>query len=288
MPVWPTFAFLIVFYFILRPLALGYRYARPSRVRVMFFTPTSLGVSYEAVLLDGWYVPSHNGAAIILQHAHGGNRLGMIPHAEALLRAGYGVLMLDLRAHGKSGGNRFGRSSLFVNDILTAVAYLRKRPDVNAAGIGICGISAGAMFALHAAAKTVAIRAIVADRPAPATMKDMPPPKPIFEQFIAWPMQNIFMRFGQYFGGLPPLPATVDIVSRIAPRPILFIVGRPGFEQRIGEHIFAQAKPQKQLWEMRAKPFSKSESEHVDQYGQQIVQFFNRYLRLDIEEAAVE
>lgn len=235
-PILPTLIFLLIFYYVLRPLYLGYRFSRPNRVQLMFFTPTSLGVAYEevrlkmrdGVLLDGWYITSHNGAAVILLHGHAGNRLEMVPVAEALLRAGYGVLMVDLRAHGMSGGERFGRSPTLVDDVLTAVAYLRKKPEINAAGIGICGVSVGALFALHAAAKTVAIRAVVADRPAPATMTDLPKPRPLFERFVAWPIQRLYMRFGQQFSNMMPLPATVQILPRIAPRPLLFITGPYG------------------------------------------------------------
>ena len=105
----------IFLYFFVRPIYLAFFYTHPPRLRISFFTPTSLGVEYDDVTLSsrdgvdlrGWYVHSRNGAAVLLLHGHSGNRLAVLHQAEALIRAGYGVLMMDLRAHGHSGGRLF-------------------------------------------------------------------------------------------------------------------------------------------------------------------------------------
>ena len=39
-------------------------------------------------VIKGWYIPSQNQAAIILLHGYGGNRLGLLGHAEFLARRG--------------------------------------------------------------------------------------------------------------------------------------------------------------------------------------------------------
>lgn len=287
--VYPYLIFLVVFYYLLRPLYLGFRFAYPTRLKLMFFTPTALGVEYEevtlrardGVLLDGWYISSHNGASVILLHGHAGNRLSMVPLAESLLRAGYGVLLLDLRAHGMSGGRRFGRSSVLVDDVLTAVTYLHKRPDVNAAGIGLCGTSVGALFALHAAAKTVAVRAIVADRPAPATMSDLPRPRFGFEQLAAWPIQQLYMLFGKQFSRMPPLPPTIEILPRIAPRPILYLSNARGAEQRICKHLFGHTSEKKEHQQIDVRRYTRKEQrEAIDSYGKRVVNFFDEHLRI--------
>jgi len=54
--------------------------------------------------MAGWFIPSRNYATIILLHGYGGSRTAMIWHAEQLVEAGYGVLMYDERASGKSEG----------------------------------------------------------------------------------------------------------------------------------------------------------------------------------------
>ncbi|HUM71256.1 MAG TPA: hypothetical protein PLK31_20690, partial [Chloroflexota bacterium] len=61
--------------------------------------------SQDGLQLYAWYLPGTNRAAIVLAHALGGSGLLMQEHAEFLRDAGYSVLLLDLRAHGRSHGN---------------------------------------------------------------------------------------------------------------------------------------------------------------------------------------
>src|SRR5512141_2874574 len=78
---------------------------QPAHLSLKGITPADRGLSYEDVsllthdglTLRGWYVPSHNVAAIILLHGYGGNRLEMLDRAALLARHGYGVLLYDER-----------------------------------------------------------------------------------------------------------------------------------------------------------------------------------------------
>jgi len=60
----------------------------------------------DGVMLRGWLVrPDHpNGNWVLLFHGVADNRVGVIGQSEFLLRAGYGVVMMDARAHGASEG----------------------------------------------------------------------------------------------------------------------------------------------------------------------------------------
>ena len=223
-------------YFLIRPFYVVYLFVRPPRLRVAFFTPTNLGVTYEDITLtsqDGvalavWYIPSRNTAAVILLHGHSGNRLGVVHHAEALVQAGYGVLMFDLRAHGSSGGRRFATSQAGVDDVLTAVAYLSKRPDVNQAGIGVMGVSVGGVFALHAAAQTVAIRAVAVDGISPAALADLPAPASLWGRVNVW-QQRLMAQLARRFARQTPLPPNRQVVRRWGKRPLFLIAtGRGG------------------------------------------------------------
>jgi len=51
----------------------------------------------DGLRLSGWYVASHNGAAIVIVHGGGGDRDGARRHAAMLAHAGYGVLLYDAR-----------------------------------------------------------------------------------------------------------------------------------------------------------------------------------------------
>jgi alpha-beta hydrolase superfamily lysophospholipase len=61
----------------------------------------------DGVVLRGWLArpASENGDVVILLHGIGGNRQRMTHLAELFLSRGYEALLVDLRAHGTSGGD---------------------------------------------------------------------------------------------------------------------------------------------------------------------------------------
>ncbi len=61
----------------------------------------------DGVVLRGWLAQPapDNGDSVILLHGMGGNRQRLTNIAEILLADGYQVLLVDLRAHGASGGD---------------------------------------------------------------------------------------------------------------------------------------------------------------------------------------
>lgn len=61
--------------------------------------------AHDGLILDGWLFTPHapNGAAVIALHGVADSRLGMLAHAEFLLRSGFTVLVPDSRGHGASG-----------------------------------------------------------------------------------------------------------------------------------------------------------------------------------------
>jgi alpha-beta hydrolase superfamily lysophospholipase len=61
---------------------------------------------FDGSILCGWRVrtPKFGGDWVLLFHGVADNRMGVFEHALVLLRAGYGVVMMDARAHGASDG----------------------------------------------------------------------------------------------------------------------------------------------------------------------------------------
>ncbi len=268
----------------IRPLYAAFIFARPPRLRVSYFTPTNLGVTYEdvtftsqdGVKLAGWYIPSRNKAAVILLHGHSGNRLGVTHQAEALVQAGYGVLMFDLRAHGSSGGRRFTRSQAGVDDVLTAVSYLSKRPEINAAGIGVMGVSVGGLFALQAAAQTVAIRAVAVDGPSPASLDDVPFADSLLGRLNLW-QERYFRRAVQWFGAHEPLPANREIAAKLKDRPLLLIATGEGVEAAMA-HRLASEVDTAVLWQIPEARHAQGWHERPEEYNHRLIAFFDEAL----------
>lgn len=155
--------------------------------------------SQDGVMLRGWFIHRTNddsspAPAIVFIHGWPWNRCGnragatilpdrtvdFLEPAAAFSRAGFHVLLFDLRNHGLSDARipvTFGINE--ARDVIGAVAMLRARQDVDGERIGLIGYSMGANAALRAAPDCAPIRSIVAVQPtsapvfAPNTARDV-------------------------------------------------------------------------------------------------------------------
>jgi pimeloyl-ACP methyl ester carboxylesterase len=281
--------FVVIVQVIVGPLMSAYLFTRPPRLRATFRTPRDWGAPYrdvtfpggDGVTLAGWYCPSTNGAAVILLHGHGGNRLAVAFHAEALARAGYGVLMYDLRGHGDSGGRTFSRGKESIDDALGALAFVSRQPDVDGR-VGMLGVSAGGMLAIQAAARTQAIRAVAADGPILGTIHDLPPPAGLLDRLWRYPQERYYQSAIDLFSRSPRPPANVAVLPRLNGRPLLLITAGRGLEQRIGRH-FQSAAPavSTRLWELPQATHANGWHAAPEAYAQEIVGFFDRALSVE-------
>ena len=132
--------------------------------------PSSIGLGYEDVriqtaddvALAAWYIPSRNGAAVVLLHGAGSTRSNVLDEAAVLAEHGFGVLMLDARGHGDSEGLAMDFGWAGDADVTAATAYLTGRDDVAEGRIGLVGMSMGGEEAIGAADASN-VRAVVAE-----------------------------------------------------------------------------------------------------------------------------
>jgi dipeptidyl aminopeptidase/acylaminoacyl peptidase len=112
--------------------------------------------------LFGWFIPAAPAApALVVMHGWGGNAEMMLPLAAPLHAAGYSLLLVDARCHGRSDADSFASLPRFAEDIEAALAWLAGRPEVDPARLGIIGHSVGAGAALLVAAGQPTLRAVV-------------------------------------------------------------------------------------------------------------------------------
>ena len=143
-------------------------------------TPGDRGLAYRDVTfratdgarLSGWYLPSRNGAAVVLLHGAGSTRAAVLPQAAVLARHGYGVLLYDARGHGRSAGRAMDFGWYGDQDVSGAVTFLTGRPGVDPARIAAMGMSMGAEEAIGAAAADARIAAVVAEGATARTAAD--------------------------------------------------------------------------------------------------------------------
>ena len=134
-------------------------------------TPASVGLEYRNVMLPtadgielaGWYVPSTNGAAVVLLHGAGSTRSHALDEAAVLARAGFGVLLVDARGHGESQGRAMDFGWYGDADVAAATDFLARQRDVAPGAIGAVGLSMGGEEAIGAAGTNGEVRAVVAE-----------------------------------------------------------------------------------------------------------------------------
>jgi hypothetical protein len=134
-------------------------------------TPADYGLAYEDVAittsdgvgLTGYYVPSVNGASVIVLGGVSGFSEREIEYAGLLARHGYGALLLNLRGQGDSEGDAVLWGWWGEVDVVAGVEYLANRPDVDAERIGVLGMSVGGEQAISAAGIDHRLRAVVSE-----------------------------------------------------------------------------------------------------------------------------
>ncbi len=264
----------------------GRRYGYPARLRISFASPADHDLPFEEVTLTGrdgvklagWYIPGNNQAAVILLHGYSGNRLGVMFHAETLAQAGLGVLMMDLRAHGHSGGRgTFARGESMIGDMQAMVDYVRDRPEVDPARIGVLGVFVGGTMALQAAARIRALAAVISDGAGPAAYADLRPARNFFAR-VLMPVNQLFFRVAERSAPVEPLLPNKEIVGRIAPRPVLLISTGKGAEADLNERYYAAAREPKTLWPLPDAPHAGAWNRHPEVYAEKITDFFQENL----------
>jgi pimeloyl-ACP methyl ester carboxylesterase len=222
-------------------------------------TPSDVGLGYEDVTitteggegLAGWYVPSSNGAAVVVLHGSGSDRSAVLQHVAVLARHGYGVLALDARGHGASSGRPMLWGWYGEVDVPRAAAYLAARPDVDPGRVGVVGLSMGGEEAIGAAARTSDIRAVVAEGVTGRTADDLHWLSDAYgwRGAVTLTVHEAQTALAEAISPARRPPALEDSVRATAPRPILLLAaGQVPDEQHAAATLRAAAPDTVQVW----------------------------------------
>lgn len=207
-------------------------------------TPAAYGLSYRDVTfysrvdhlrLRGWFIPGvlpdghlTSQRTIIMVHGTHSNRASslLLGLGSALAKRGFAVFAFDMRGMGESAPAPLSEGYFEQRDVLGAVDFLRSGPlpypELGRTHvIAGWGDSMGAATVILAAVHEPAIRAIVSDSGFAAIVPLLESNTQIPGAFIPSVLLATRILYGIDFYATRP----VDVVARIAPRPIFFIQG---------------------------------------------------------------
>jgi uncharacterized protein len=271
----------LLVWFIRTALRKAFYHAHPSR-RINWLGATDLQfrevtfISSDGLTLFGRFVPGRNKGTILLAHDLGQAGQDMLFYAEILANAGFGIFMIDLRAHGSSDGDTSTHGRREAEDVVRAMEYLLHRVDVNGQRIGALGIGLGAQAILRGALQTNAIRAMVLEGLEPAVLNDHGGRQQSLLQRLYTPANWLYYKLYQWMAGGRE-PGVLEIIRELAPRPLLLIASG-GQDISFNRLFYRAAGEPKELWEIphgdpKAAILSDSHT-----YIQRVTQFFQREL----------
>ncbi len=230
----------------------------------------------DGITLEGWYIPSRNGAAIILAHGYAGSRHQMLSRAQVLVEEGYGVLLFDFRGHGQSGGDLVTIGDHEQRDLRAAIDFVESQPDVESERIGGLGFSMGGATVIQVAATDKRLRAIIAEAAFPALKDALNHQARLLGPVTQIPARWAIRQEGVDISAVRP----VDDICDISPRPVLLIYGSedpvvpPGSAARMAE----AACPPAELWIIEGAGHGGYADTSPGHYQARLREFFNTAL----------
>jgi uncharacterized protein len=229
----------------------------------------------DGLRLAGWYVPSRNGAAVIVFPG----RSQTLDHARLLARHGYGVLLFDRRGEGESEGdyNAFGWGG--DEDLLAALRFLDTRTEIEPGRIGGLGLSVGGELLLETAAKTDALGAVVSEGAGYRSIREQLSVGGT-GTWILLPHYAMTTGATAIFANEGPPPNLTDLVGRIAPRPV-FLIYTPegtGAEEHLNPVYATAAGEPTTVWAIPGADHTGGLEARPQDYERRVITFFDHAL----------
>lgn len=237
----------------------------------------------DGAKLRGWKMkpPDPNGDWILLFHGISDNRTGTFGPGEFLLRHGYSVVMMDLRAQGQSGGAMvtYGWKEKWDTVAITDALYSTE----NVRHLGALGVSLGAAIALQSAAVEPRIEAVVAEDPF-ANLREVSYDyaglhiSPLLGKTLFWPATiTALYRLGKV-GGFSPDDVSPEKAVAARTFPVLLICGTRDrtIPCRHARMIYRAARGPKELWVVKGAGHAAAFGTAPAEYENRVIRFFEQ------------
>ncbi|SCY27409.1 Alpha/beta hydrolase family protein [Nitrosospira sp. Nl5] len=241
--------------------------------------PVKAGSRDRDARVHGWLRRgARGGGVLLLVHSIRSNRVEMLSRARFLNAQGYGVLLIDLQAHGETDGDRITFGVRESEDVEASVAYLRENfPSERIAAIGVSLGAAAIVLAQHA----LKLDAVVLESL-----------HPTIEEAVE---NRLRLHLGEFGPALSPLllsqlsfrldisPTELSPITRIGDlnAPLLLISGTDDQHTKVAEtrRLFDAARQPKEMWIVPGGGHFNMHAYAGKEYEDRILDFFERYLR---------
>ena len=230
--------------------------------------------SSDGLRLTGWYVPTQNGAAVLIHPGRSG-----LDHARLLARHGYGVLLLNRRGEADSEGETdlFGWAD--TRDIAGAAEFLRSQEGIAPDAIGGVGLSVGGEVLLEHASLSDDLAGVVVEGIGSRSIKE--------SVHLSGGMRLAELSTAPLMtGGLvvltdqAPPPDLVDAAAGLAPSRALIIWGEDGQpgEKVLGPTYAEAAGAAATWWEVPDARHTRAIDAAPEEYERRVIAFFDATL----------
>lgn len=230
----------------------------------------------DGLHLSGWYVPGVRPEAIILVHGIHANRAYLIPQAFILARAGYSLLLFDLRGHGRSEGHEVTYGYHEALDVEAAVDFLAARPEVK--HIGALGHSLGGAALVRAAAVDPRLEALVVQSSFSSLSRVVDDSFNKFVLLPKWPFAPLVITLAELKTGvsLDQVDSARDLAA-MPPRPVLFIHSTDDglFPIHHAQQMYDAAREPKEFYFVSGLSHVNPISGHEAEYTERLLKFFD-------------
>jgi pimeloyl-ACP methyl ester carboxylesterase len=266
----------VAFMFLALPVGFSYGYTHIGRTSA---SVDEVGLPHEAVTirtsdsidLSAAYVPSKNGAAVIVFPG-----AAALKEARMIARNGYGVLLLDPRGQGRSGGDNVRWAG--DRDLIAAAEYVQSRPDVDDDRVAGFGSSVGGEILIEAAAQSDVFAAVITEGAGLRIGEGAD----LLEGAgkLTAPAFTAVTLATRVFSNHAPPPKLVDRIGQLAPRPVFLIYAAPGMggEAERQPGYYAAAGEPKQMWKVPGASHTGGIDAQPQEFERRVVDFLDRSL----------
>lgn len=239
----------------------------------------------------GWLLSQGKPApAVILSHGYGSNRSELLTLAFELWKAGYNVLLYDMRGHGESPVKWSGLGTYEKDDLLSAIRFLRSQrteagQELVDGRVGMYGVDLGGYVSLVASSQDPTVKAVAVDSVYPDVahfmnhqLKTMLGADSDFANRLAdyhWTSQLNELAMQLYLMRREDTAPAVESVAAASGRKFLFITGKnSGVLGPMTKELHGVAKDPKQIVEVEQSRLARLYDKASSEYDARVVAFF--------------